>query len=185
MAEIRKWLGDERLRVYAVGAKKPVADFHHSIVYPVMIVRLVASLDPHTLPALCAGFHFCPDRPVIPSGHSYDTLRLEIEQLSRTSFGLIMCDEGHRLKNENAKTTRALASLPARRRVILTGKRSGRNAARTHVAAGGLVFAALTVDCLAHPPHYAGRNPRPERFAGILCHYPVLQSGRRGLLRCI
>lgn len=34
---------------------------------------------------------------------------------------LIICDEGHKLKNAEIKTTKAVASLPGRRRVILSG----------------------------------------------------------------
>lgn len=34
---------------------------------------------------------------------------------------LIICDEGHKLKNAEIKTTKAVASLPGKRRVILSG----------------------------------------------------------------
>lgn len=37
------------------------------------------------------------------------------------SSELIICDEGHKLKNAEIKTTKAVASLPGRRRVILSG----------------------------------------------------------------
>ena len=33
----------------------------------------------------------------------------------------MICDEGHKLKNAEIKTTKAVASLPAKKRVILSG----------------------------------------------------------------
>jgi len=35
--------------------------------------------------------------------------------------GLVLCDEGHRLKNSENQTYQALMSLKARRRVLLSG----------------------------------------------------------------
>jgi SNF2 family DNA or RNA helicase len=69
---------------------------------------------------------------------SYDQLRLfsndlqKIPQIGLSLFlfwirftnrttELIICDEGHRLKNAEIKTTKAVASLPAKKRVILSG----------------------------------------------------------------
>lgn len=50
-------------------------------------------------------------------------------QVQKVEFGLIICDEGHRLKNSSIKTSSALSSLSCSRRVILTG-------AHTHTHAG-------------------------------------------------
>ncbi|OBS19184.1 hypothetical protein FPOA_10908 [Fusarium poae] len=58
-------------------------------------------------------------RPVIIV--SYETLRLNVEQLKHTKIGLLFCDEGHRLKNSDSNTFNALNSLNVSRRVILTG----------------------------------------------------------------
>ena len=58
-------------------------------------------------------------RPVIIV--SYETLRLNIEELKGTKIGLILCDEGHRLKNAESNTYTALNSLDVDRRVILSG----------------------------------------------------------------
>lgn len=58
-------------------------------------------------------------RPVIIV--SYETLRLNVEQLKHTKIGLLFCDEGHRLKNSDSNTFNALNSLDVSRRVILTG----------------------------------------------------------------
>uniref|UniRef100_I3JFK1 RAD54 homolog B n=1 Tax=Oreochromis niloticus TaxID=8128 RepID=I3JFK1_ORENI len=52
---------------------------------------------------------------------SYEMLLRCLEQVQKVDFGLIICDEGHRLKNSNIKTSSALSSLECNRRVILTG----------------------------------------------------------------
>ncbi|RDW67968.1 hypothetical protein BP6252_09364 [Coleophoma cylindrospora] len=58
-------------------------------------------------------------RPVIIV--SYETLRLNVEELKHTKIGLMLCDEGHRLKNGDSQTFTALNSLNVSRRVILSG----------------------------------------------------------------
>ncbi|KAH8179523.1 type III restriction enzyme, res subunit domain-containing protein [Sarocladium implicatum] len=58
-------------------------------------------------------------RPVIIV--SYETLRLNVEELKHTKIGLLFCDEGHRLKNGDSNTFSALNNLNVSRRVILTG----------------------------------------------------------------
>lgn len=52
---------------------------------------------------------------------SYETLRLNVETLSNTPIGLMLCDEGHRLKNGESQTFTALNGLNVDRRVILSG----------------------------------------------------------------
>lgn len=52
---------------------------------------------------------------------SYEMLLRCLEQVQKVEFGLIICDEGHRLKNSAIKTSSALSSLSCQRRVILTG----------------------------------------------------------------
>ncbi|XP_074539824.1 DNA repair and recombination protein RAD54B isoform X1 [Halichoeres trimaculatus] len=52
---------------------------------------------------------------------SYEMLLRCLEQVQKVEFGLVICDEGHRLKNSNIKTSSALSSLSCTRRVILTG----------------------------------------------------------------
>nr|CAG8510649.1 1780_t:CDS:10 [Entrophospora candida] len=44
-----------------------------------------------------------------------------IEELKNTEIGLLLCDEGHRLKNSNSLTFQTLNSLNVQRRVILSG----------------------------------------------------------------
>jgi DNA repair and recombination RAD54-like protein len=48
-------------------------------------------------------------------------LRLNVEELKDTPIGLLLCDEGHRLKNGDSQTFTALNSLNVDRRVILSG----------------------------------------------------------------
>jgi DNA repair and recombination protein RAD54 and RAD54-like protein len=52
---------------------------------------------------------------------SYESLRLNIELIGNTPIGLMLCDEGHRLKNGDSQTFTALSSLNVQRRVILSG----------------------------------------------------------------
>lgn len=52
---------------------------------------------------------------------SYETLRLNVDELKNTPIGLLLCDEGHRLKNGESQTFTALNGLNVLRRVILSG----------------------------------------------------------------
>ncbi|TPX61825.1 hypothetical protein PhCBS80983_g00795 [Powellomyces hirtus] len=52
---------------------------------------------------------------------SYETLRAYSEILCQTEIGLLLCDEGHRLKNAESQTYVNLNKLNAKRRVILSG----------------------------------------------------------------
>ncbi|KAJ7172386.1 DNA repair protein, SNF2 family [Mycena filopes] len=52
---------------------------------------------------------------------SYETLRTLSAHLANCSIGLLLCDEGHRLKNSDSLTFQALNALDVKRRVILTG----------------------------------------------------------------
>uniref|UniRef100_A0A667X0T5 RAD54 homolog B n=1 Tax=Myripristis murdjan TaxID=586833 RepID=A0A667X0T5_9TELE len=52
---------------------------------------------------------------------SYEMLLRSLEQVQKVEFGLIICDEGHRLKNSSIKTSSALSGLSCTRRIILTG----------------------------------------------------------------
>lgn len=52
---------------------------------------------------------------------SYETLRLNVDELKNTPIGLLLCDEGHRLKNGESQTFTALNGLNVDRRVILSG----------------------------------------------------------------
>lgn len=52
---------------------------------------------------------------------SYETLRRNVDKLAGTEVGLMLADEGHRLKNGDSLTFTALNSLKCDRRVILSG----------------------------------------------------------------
>jgi len=56
---------------------------------------------------------------------SYECLRAHIGRLTShrdaRCCDLLICDEAHRLKNRDNQTTRALHSLPCKRRILLTG----------------------------------------------------------------
>ncbi|KAG5438349.1 hypothetical protein PCANB_002837 [Pneumocystis canis] len=52
---------------------------------------------------------------------SYETLRMNIDELKKCPIGLLLCDEGHRLKNCESLTFSALDSLQVQRRIILSG----------------------------------------------------------------
>ncbi|WWC70738.1 uncharacterized protein I206_104689 [Kwoniella pini CBS 10737] len=52
---------------------------------------------------------------------SYETLRSLQEELANCEIGLLLADEGHRLKNADTLTFQALTALKVQRRVILTG----------------------------------------------------------------
>ena len=54
---------------------------------------------------------------------SYETIRTHIARLNKCKdcCDLLVCDEAHRLKNNENQTSKALNSLPVRRRVLLTG----------------------------------------------------------------
>ncbi|XP_004679783.1 PREDICTED: DNA repair and recombination protein RAD54B isoform X2 [Condylura cristata] len=52
---------------------------------------------------------------------SYEMLLRSLDQIKNIKFDLLICDEGHRLKNSTIKTTTALVSLSCEKRIILTG----------------------------------------------------------------
>ncbi|XP_044736211.1 DNA repair and recombination protein RAD54-like [Chrysoperla carnea] len=61
-------------------------------------------------------------RPVTPILIiSYETFRLYTKILHTSEIGLVLCDEGHRLKNCENQTYQALMGLKAKRRVLLSG----------------------------------------------------------------
>uniref|UniRef100_A0A915EBH9 DNA repair and recombination protein RAD54-like n=1 Tax=Ditylenchus dipsaci TaxID=166011 RepID=A0A915EBH9_9BILA len=52
---------------------------------------------------------------------SYETFRLYIDILHKSEIGLVICDEGHRLKNSENQTYQALSGLKCTRRVLISG----------------------------------------------------------------
>ena len=99
--ELVKWLGPDAVTPFAVDGK--------------------ASKEELTtqLRQWCIASGRSVVRPVLIV--SYETLRLNVETLSNTDIGLLLCDEGHRLKNGESQTFTALNGLNVDRRVILSG----------------------------------------------------------------
>ena len=92
--EFRKWIGRSSIGFLAVegDGRSEVARFVSGRQYQVLII-------------------------------GYDRLRNCAKELARAhaSIGLIVCDEGHRLKSKDAKTTKCFDLFPTKRRVLLTG----------------------------------------------------------------
>ncbi|ORY77597.1 SNF2 family N-terminal domain-domain-containing protein [Leucosporidium creatinivorum] len=92
LTEIRKWLGRDRLRVFVADQGANVKSFCAGKSYQILII-------------------------------GYEKLRTIVDDLKsiQPPIGLIICDEGHRLKSSGAKVTKALRSLNCKRRIIMTG----------------------------------------------------------------
>uniref|UniRef100_A0A8D8ES09 DNA repair and recombination protein RAD54-like n=1 Tax=Culex pipiens TaxID=7175 RepID=A0A8D8ES09_CULPI len=52
---------------------------------------------------------------------SYELLAKQVSELETVKFDLIVCDEGHRLKNSSIKIAEVLDGIDCRRRILLTG----------------------------------------------------------------
>ncbi|RDB21268.1 DNA repair protein rhp54 [Hypsizygus marmoreus] len=99
--ELVKWLGKDTVTALAVDGKGGKAELLEKV------ARWVAARGRNvTQPVMIV---------------SYETLRTLTVHLAGCSIGLLLCDEGHRLKNSESLTYTALNSLDVKRRVILTG----------------------------------------------------------------
>ncbi|CAG11924.1 unnamed protein product, partial [Tetraodon nigroviridis] len=110
--EFNKWLGRERIQVFTVDQVRPAGG---EGVRSSFLIRRVGCLQDHRM----EHFVSSPLHSVLVI--SYEMLLRCLEQVQKVDFGLIVCDEGHRLKNSSIKTSSALNSLSCSRRVILTG----------------------------------------------------------------
>ena len=99
--ELVKWLGKEAVTPFAVDGKGSKDE-------------LITQLR-----QWCVASGRAVVRPVLIV--SYETLRLNVGELNNTPIGLLLCDEGHRLKNGESQTFEALNGLNVSRRVILSG----------------------------------------------------------------
>lgn len=99
--ELTKWLGADAITPFAIDGKASKEELTRQLrQWAISTGRSIT-------------------RPVIIV--SYETLRLNVEELKNTPIGLMLCDEGHRLKNGDSQTFGALNSLNVSRRVILSG----------------------------------------------------------------
>ena len=100
---------------------------------------------------------------------SYDQLRkYETRIRELTSVGLVICDEGHRLKNAEIKTTKAVDMIPTTRRVILSGTPLQNDLGEFHAMVNfcnpGVVGNLQTFNTVFKIPIMAGREPTcPEQ----------------------
>ena len=99
--ELTKWLGKDTIHPFAIDGKATKAE-------------LIAQLRQW---AIASGRSVV--RPVMIV--SYETLRLYADELRDVKLGLLLCDEGHRLKNGESQTYVSLNALNVDRRVILSG----------------------------------------------------------------
>ncbi|KAI8065710.1 P-loop containing nucleoside triphosphate hydrolase protein [Gongronella butleri] len=96
--EIVKWLGD-RVRPLAI-------DSNNSTEKKTAVKRWAASQGQLVNPILII---------------SYETLRSYTKYMKKCPVGLLLCDEGHRLKNGGSMLFQELNKLQVKRRVILSG----------------------------------------------------------------
>ncbi|KAF8643841.1 hypothetical protein AX16_008858 [Volvariella volvacea WC 439] len=99
--ELAKWLGKDAINPLAVDGKGGKAELLEKV------ARWVTARGRNV------------SQPVMIV--SYETLRTLTAYLANCQIGLLLCDEGHRLKNSESLTFQALNSLDVKRRVILTG----------------------------------------------------------------
>ncbi|KAF9248573.1 hypothetical protein DTO006G1_6972 [Penicillium roqueforti] len=99
--ELVKWLGKDATTPFAIDGKATKAE-------------LITQIKQW---AIASGRGIV--RPVLIV--SYETLRMYADTLNDTPIGLLLCDEGHRLKNKESLTWTALNKLNVTRRVILSG----------------------------------------------------------------
>lgn len=53
---------------------------------------------------------------------SYEMFAKHFDELKNVHFDIMICDEGHRLKNQAVKVSTMLSQIDCARRVILTGE---------------------------------------------------------------
>jgi len=99
--ELVKWLGKDAVSPFAIDGKATKEELIQQLhQWSIATGRAVA-------------------RPVLIV--SYETLRMYVDELRGTHIGLLLCDEGHRLKNGESQTFTALNNLNVQKRVILSG----------------------------------------------------------------
>ena len=119
---------------------------------------------------------------------SYEMLRKNVSFLtdspSASKIGLLICDEGHRLKNiAGSKTLSALAALPTARRIILTGTPLQNNLeelfALTDFVRPNALGNLSTFRAVFEGPISAGRDSRATDAEIELCSERSAELARR------
>nr|GAT57610.1 predicted protein [Mycena chlorophos] len=135
-AEFVKWLGRDRLGVVTVGDKDKNA-----------VRTFLNAKNQHVLIV------------------GYERLRTVIDQLAycMPPIGLIVCDEGHRLKTANSKTTTMFDALKTTRRILLSGTPIQNDLGEFHAMADfcnpGLLDDYATFKRVYETPILKGRAP--------------------------
>ena len=117
-------------------------------------------------------FQHSQDRNVLVI--SYDQLRKYEKRFKEMAcIGLVICDEGHRLKNAEIKTTKAVDMIPTTRRVILSGTPLQNDLGEFHAMVNfcnpGVVGNITTFKTVFEVPIMIGREPicpDPEKIIG-------------------
>ena len=134
---LAKWLGKDAINALAVDGKCSRSELHVKLNLWIQACgRNVTQPGETGHPRIQSTAYFYFDAVMIVS---YETLRTLSEHLANCSIGLLLCDEGHRLKNSgklrtthtsnclsqilhlDSLTFQALNALDVKRRVILTG----------------------------------------------------------------
>ena len=96
-----KWLGKDAIAALAIDSKGSKADMLEKV------ARWVAANGRNvTQPVMIV---------------SYETLRTLTVHLANCTIGLLLCDEGHRLKNSESQLYEALRSFSAASKLLITG----------------------------------------------------------------
>ena len=98
---------------------------------------------------------------------SYDQLRKYIDRLKESRLvDLVVCDEGHRLKNAEIKTARAVDMLPTRRRIVLSGTPIQNDLSEFHAMVGfvngGILGSSDVFNRIFEVPIMSGRDPKSD-----------------------
>jgi len=96
--ELKKWLGNNALQIFEIAGQKRAK-----------VLSLIASFQ------RCRG----RNHPVLII--SYESFRCHAELITSQKLGMVICDEGHRLKNTEAGITKCVNQLKCDKRLLLTG----------------------------------------------------------------
>ncbi|KAF7315296.1 hypothetical protein MIND_00044100 [Mycena indigotica] len=150
-AEFIKWLGRDRLG-------KAIALLCRLLLTPSGVVT-VTEKDKNSVRT----FLNAKNQHVLIVG--YERLRTVIEQLTycMPPIGLIVCDEGHRLKSASSKTTTMFEALKTTRRILLSGTPIQNDLGEFHAMADfcnpGLLDDYQTFKRVYENPILKGRSP--------------------------